>query len=56
MNSKEELYNDICEALTAYEHRDNDDIDWHMDDKDWIRNFYCLLVKIQNNWEEITGE
>mgnify|MGYP000669681802 CR=1 FL=1 len=40
-----ELYDEICLLLTKYE---SDDGNISLED------FYSLLVKIQNNWENIT--
>lgn len=40
-----ELYDEICQLLTDYETGKCDVT---------IEDFYSLLVKIQNNWEDIT--
>ena len=42
---KNNLYDEICHVLTDYEEgRANGD------------DCYDMLVKIQNNWEELTGD
>ena len=51
----DEIYTDICTVLTDYESNDEDVIT-AMSASEWMEQFYNLLVKIQNNWEELTGE
>ena len=51
----DEIYTDICTVLTNYESNDEDVIT-AMSASEWMEQFYNLLVKIQNNWEELTGE
>jgi hypothetical protein len=47
----DEIYTEIYTVLTGYE--TNDPLDAAVE---WLDEFYHLLVKIQNNWEELTGE
>lgn len=42
MNEKQALYNEICKLLTEYEEGQATKTD-----------LYIMLVKIQNNWEDI---
>jgi hypothetical protein len=47
-----QLYNELVGLLTDYENQDkpNDP------NIDWENEFYALLVKIQNQWDEINKE
>lgn len=45
---KSELYDDICSALTLYEHRDEETVS---DAKDFEREFYDLLVRTQRYFD-----
>ena len=47
---KNELYDELSKVLTDYETQDENGI--VVDEKD----LYEMLVKIQNNWEELTGD
>lgn len=42
---KNEVYDEMCHVLTDYE-----------EDRASGGDLYDMLVKIQNNWEELTGE
>lgn len=44
---KNQVYDELCHLLTDYETGDNE-----VNSAD----LYEMLVKIQNNWEELTGE
>jgi hypothetical protein len=50
---KDKIYNELCKTLTEYEEQFEPikDVDWS-----WEQELYMMLVEIQNNWEEITGE
>lgn len=50
---KNKIYDKLCRTLTEYEEQFEPikDVDWS-----WEQELYGLLVEIQNNWEEITGE
>ena len=45
---KNELYDELSRVLTDYETGENGVID--------ESDLYEMLVKVQNNWEELTGE
>ena len=46
------IYDEMCHLLTDYENSDvNDDSAY-----EYMWNFYSMLVKIQNNWEELISE
>ena len=47
---KNDLYDEVCRVLTDYEQQDGEDFIVDADD------LYQMLVKVQNNWEELTGE
>ena len=47
MNIREDIYNEICRTLTDYENPE-EGLDCVTES-----DLYSLLVKIQNNWEEI---
>lgn len=47
---KNELYDELSRVLTDYERQDGEDFIVDADD------LYGMLVKVQNNWEELTGE
>ncbi len=47
---KNELYDELSKVLTDYETQDEKGIVVTAED------LYGMLVKIQNNWEEMTGE
>lgn len=46
--TKRSIYNEICRTLTDYEQQE-DTITGPVD----AEEFYSLLVKIQNNWEDV---
>ena len=50
---KNNVYDRLCKTLTGYEEQFEPikDVDWS-----WEQELYMMLVEIQNNWEEITGE
>lgn len=50
---KNHIYDMLCKTLTDYEKQFEPikDVDWS-----WEQELYMMLVEIQNNWEEITGE
>lgn len=50
---KNNVYDRLCRTLTEYEEQFEPikDVDWS-----WEQELYMMLVEIQNNWEEITGE
>ena len=50
---KDKIYDALCKTLTEYEEQFEpiDGVDWS-----WEQELYMMLVEIQNNWEEITGE
>lgn len=50
---KNNIYDRLCKTLTEYEEQFEPikDVDWS-----WEQELYMMLVEIQNNWEEITGE
>lgn len=43
MNQRQEIYDEMCRVLTIYEESDEDMSDL----------LYEMLVKIQNNWEDV---
>lgn len=47
---KNELYDEMCHILTDYENEGDATLPVSKED------LYNMLVKIQNNWEELTGE
>lgn len=47
---KDAIYNEMCEILTLYES------DLNLSATDCMFMLYEMLVKIQNNWEELIGE
>lgn len=50
---KNNVYDRLCKTLTEYEEQFEPikDVDWS-----WEQELYMMLVEIQKNWEEITGE
>ena len=48
---KNELYDELCGLLTEYEMFGEDGYDTAVEAVD----LYTMLVKIQNNWEELTS-
>ena len=50
---KNNVYDRLCKTLTEYEEQFEPikDVDWS-----WEQELYMMLVEIQNNWEELTGE
>ena len=52
---KEEIRVNICNSLTRYETSSVEPI-FAKPATEWMDEFYLLLLKIQNNWEELTGE
>jgi hypothetical protein len=50
---KNNVYDRLCKTLTEYEEQFEpiDGVDWS-----WEQELYMMLVEIQNNWEELTGE
>ena len=49
---KNEIYDQMSKLLTEYE-EDKGGKDLH---KNYEMDLYLMLVKIQNSWEEITGD
>lgn len=49
MNKKNELYDELSRLLTEYEESDIDNLDAF----DWLEEMYDMLVKIQNNWDDV---
>lgn len=49
---KNAIYDEMCGLLTDYEGMNGQDIP----DEVSADDLYEMLVKIQNNWEELTGE
>ena len=47
---KDALYDEMCHLLTNFENQDDSNCDIVADD------LYNFLVKLQNNWEELTSE
>ena len=47
--TRQDIYNEMCRLLTDYEQRENE-IDNGID---WESEFYNMLVKIQNRWEDV---
>lgn len=50
--TKKTIYDKICRLLTDYEHPEPEDIEYY-DEVDWEAEFYEMLVKIQNRWEDV---
>ena len=50
---KNSLYDELCRTLTEYEeqHEPIKGVEWF-----WEDELYFMLIKIQNKWEELTGE
>ena len=50
---KNNFYDMLCKTLTEYEEQFEPikDVEWS-----WEQQLHWLLVEIQNNWEELTGE
>ena len=48
MLTRDEIYDEMCQLLTDFENQEN------VDDPNinWEGEFYTLLVKIQNRWED----
>ena len=46
---KDRIYDEMCRTLTDYEHEP-------MSAENAVNDFYDILVKIQNNWEELVSE
>lgn len=44
---KNQVYDELCHLLTDFE---------QMEEYVGEEDLYSMLVKIQNNWEELTGE
>jgi hypothetical protein len=51
----DDLYNDLCRLENAYL-TDNPDPLFRKPASEWNKEFYSLLVRIENNWEIIIGE
>ena len=49
--NKNNFYDELCHLLTDYEQAEPSN-----DIFNWEENFYDMLVKIQNNWVELTGD
>lgn len=49
---KNAIYDEMCGLLTDYETQINEGICDGVTEED----LYSMLVKIQNNWEELTGD
>lgn len=47
--NRKEIYDEISRVLTDYEESDGIE----ESNRDFLKDFYSLLVKIQNNWEDI---
>lgn len=47
---KDAIYDELCKVLTIYESDDD------LTATDCMEMLYEMLVKIQNNWEELTKE
>ena len=47
---KNDLYDEMCHLLTDYENPEDAILPVSKED------LYDMLVKIQNNWEELTGD
>lgn len=45
---KNDIYDEMCHLLTDYETGENGEVS--------SADLYEMLVKIQNNWEELTGD
>jgi len=52
MTTKQEIHDEISILLTEYE-TDDEDLDIPRTGSEWAEEFYNLLVKIQNNWEDV---
>jgi len=53
IETKQDIYNDICRLLTNYEHpEDCADFQNPSFKIDWEAEMYQLLVRIQNRWED----
>ena len=50
---KNSLYDELCRTLTEYEEQREPikGVEWSCKDE-----LYFMLIKIQNKWEELTGE
>lgn len=50
---KNSLYDELCRTLTEYEEQREiiKGVEWS-----WEDELYFMLIKIQNKWEELTGE
>ncbi len=46
MNAKQVIYDELCRVLTDYEGNGSDE-------RATADDLYCMLVKIQNNWETV---
>ncbi len=47
---KDAIYDEMCRVLTNFENGDDSNCDTVADD------LYCFVVKLQNNWDELTSE
>ena len=50
---KNSMYDELCRTLTEYEEQREPikGVEWS-----WEDELYFMLIKIQNKWEELTGE
>lgn len=50
---KNSMYDELCRTLTEYEEQCEPikGVEWS-----WEDELYFMLIKIQNKWEELTGE
>ena len=55
---KNEIYDEISGLLTDYEQAVEETLGAFTPDEalDFEKEFFSMLVKIQNNWEELTGD
>lgn len=51
MSKRQELYDELCELLTAFENPEDET--WDRTPDDFFHDFYEMLCRIANNWEEI---
>lgn len=51
MTNRGELYDKLCQLLTAFEHPDEDP--WNRSEDEFLDDFYGMLCEIANNWNNI---
>ena len=49
---KNDLYDEVCHLLTDYEMYGEDGHDY----SPCVEDFYQVLIRVANNWEELTGD